>query len=144
LGRVGGGPTIGDGANSNLPPSLTFLTRPNTGRHVVNKQLCVGAGVVALALSLAVSPVLAQAVTKGNEGTGKAAASTSASNQTERGPDAGQTGIGPRGTKVAPSTQASNTPGQPGQPATDQTGVEPRGTKVAPSTNPGQSGEQTR
>ena len=60
-------------------------------------------------------------------------------NQTEKGPQSGQTGVGTRGTKVAPST----TPGQPNQPATAETGVEPRGTKVAPSTNPGQSGQQT-
>ena len=112
----------------------------------MKRQLFARAAITAFALSFALaSPVLAQTITKGGgEGTGKAAASTSARNQTEQGPDAGQTGTGPRGTKVAPSTEASNESGQPGQPTAAQTGVEPRGTKVAPSTNPGQSGEQKR
>lgn len=111
----------------------------------MKQQLLARGAITAFALSFALaSSVFAQAITKGGEGTGKAAASTSARNQTEQGPDAGQTGTGPRGTKVAPSTEASNEPGQPGQPTAGQTGVEPRGTKVAPSTNPGQSGEQAR
>ncbi len=63
-----------------------------------------------------------------------------AANQTEEGPQPGQTGVGQRGTKVAPST----TPGQPQQPMTAETGVPPRGTKVAPTTTPGHGGEQTR
>lgn len=66
-------------------------------------------------------------------------AGQNAANQTETGPQPGQTGAGERGTKVAPSTE----PGQPSQPTTAQTGVGPRGTKVAPSTNPGQAGQQT-
>ena len=64
----------------------------------------------------------------------------SVANETEKGPQAGQTGVEPRGTKVAPSTETSETQ----QPAAGETGVPPRGTKVGPSTNPGQEGSQTR
>jgi hypothetical protein len=107
----------------------------------MQKRLFTRSGAVVLALSFGmVSPVLAQAITKGAEGVGTGNSSTSAMNQNEQGPDAGQTGIGQRGTKVAPSTE----PGKPSQPKTADTGVQPRGTKVAPSTNPGQSGEQMR
>jgi hypothetical protein len=64
----------------------------------------------------------------------------SAANDTEQGPPAAKTGVEPRGTKVAPSTEAN----QAQQPATGDTGTPPRGTKVAPSTNPGQEGSQTQ
>lgn len=63
-----------------------------------------------------------------------------AANQTEQVPDKTKTGVGPRGTKVAPSTARN----QPKQPRTAETGTPPRGTKVAPSTTPGQQGSQTR
>ena len=106
----------------------------------MNQRLCTRFGAAILAVSFGmISPVLAQAITKGPEGTGTAARATSTTDQNEQGLAAGQTGTGERGTKVAPSTE----PGQPSQPKTAETGVEPRGTKVAPSTSPAQSG-QTR
>lgn len=109
-------------------------------RAVVRKKRFARAGSAILALSFGmVSPGLAQAIPKGAEGTGNGTRATSATDQTGQGPAAGQTGTGPRGTKVAPSTE----PGQPTEPKAAQTGVEPRGTKVAPSTSPGQSGEPT-
>ncbi len=43
----------------------------------------------------------------------------------------GNTGAGPRGTKVGPSTEPGAAPPSP---SATQTGVPPRGTKVAPST----------
>jgi hypothetical protein len=63
----------------------------------------------------------------------------SAANETDQTP-AGKTGVEPRGTKVAPSTE----PNQAQQPATAETGTPPRGTKVAPSTTPGQQSHQTQ
>jgi hypothetical protein len=83
-----------------------------------------GAAVLALSFAM-VSPVLAQAITKDNgAGTGKMT-------ETEKaGRSAGQN-----------SADAST---EPRQPTTAQTGVEPRGTKVAPSTNPGETGEKAR
>lgn len=65
------------------------------------------------------------------------ARSAVAADQSGQGPQAGQTGVGQRGTEVAPSTNPSQTT----QPATHQTGVEPRGTEVGPSTTPKQEGQ---
>jgi hypothetical protein len=78
-----------------------------------------GAAILALSFAM-VSPVFAQAITKDNgAGTGKMT-------ETE---------------KAARNSDAST---EPRQPTTAQTGVEPRGTKVAPSTNPGETGEKAR
>ncbi len=63
----------------------------------------------------------------------------SAANENEQGGQPGQTGVGERGSKVAPSTA-----GQSDQPKTGQTGVGERGSKVAPSTNPAQGGQESR
>ena len=97
----------------------------------MNKRLFTQYGAAVLALSFAiVSPAFAQAITKENGvGTGKTA-------ETEQGgqpnqPKTAETGVPPRGTKVAPSTE----PGQAPQPKTAETGVPPPGTKVGPSTN---------
>jgi hypothetical protein len=49
-------------------------------------------------------------------------------NVTEQSMKAGETGVAPRSTKVAPSREIN----QPSQPKTAETGVPPRGTKVAP------------
>jgi hypothetical protein len=93
----------------------------------------------AFALSWALmAPVLAQNIQDGSKSTGSKSTTSTAANDIETGPQAGQTGAGERGTKVAPST----TPGQPSQPMTADTGVEPRGTKVAPSTDPTQGGQE--
>ena len=102
----------------------------------MNKRLFTRSGAAILVLSFAaVSPVFAQAITKDNGvGTGKTAETEQRAQPSQ--PMAEQTGVPPRGTKVAPSTTA----GQPAQPETAETGVPPTGTKVAPSTNSGQSG----
>ena len=50
--------------------------------------------------------------------------------------DAEKTGVGPRGTKVAPSTDPTLTT-NPASPPASTTGVQPRGTKAGPSTDPG-------
>ncbi|HJS86850.1 MAG TPA: hypothetical protein VJ779_15450 [Acetobacteraceae bacterium] len=57
-----------------------------------------------------------------------------------RGPE--DTGAGPRGTPVAPSTNPS-VPGHATTPPASTTGVPPRGTPVAPSTKPGAATNQT-
>lgn len=105
----------------------------------MNTRLFGRSTAAALALSWALAaPVLAQNIQGGAAGTNNNT-STSA-NQTETGPQAGQTGAGQRGTEVSPST----TPGQSKQPRTAQTGVPPRGTEVSPSTNPTQGGHQNQ
>jgi hypothetical protein len=76
-----------------------------------------GAAILALSFAM-VSPVFAQAITKDNgAGTGKM-------------------------TETEKAARDAST--EPRQPTTAQTGVEPRGTKVAPSTNPGETGEKAR
>ncbi len=94
----------------------------------MNGRFSSRAAVIAVGLALGVAPALAQNV-QGNTGNSK-------TNDTA-GMQASQTGAGPRGTTVGPSTE----PGQPNQPATAETGVPPRGTKAAPSTNPAQGGQ---
>lgn len=65
-----------------------------------------------------------------------ALAQTSSGSQPGGASDTARTGVGPRGTPVAPSTD----PGLAGQStssAPSQTGAGPRGTPAAPSTQPG-------
>ena len=102
----------------------------------MDKRTFTRSGAAILALSLAmVSPVFAQAISKENGvGTGKTAETKQGAQPNQ--PTTSQTGVPPRGTKVAPSTE----PGQPPQPMTAETGVPPRGTKVAPSTPPSPNG----
>ena len=98
-------------------------------RPVVNTRLSARFGAAVLALSFGViSPVLAQAIPKGDTGTGKPNESEqTVRSKTERG--------GPGQSSSASAEQ---------QPTTAQTGVGPRGTQVGPSTSPGESGVRTR
>jgi len=60
--------------------------------------------------------------------------------------DAEKTGVGQRGTKVAPSTDPTLTT-NPASPPASTTGATPRGTKAGPTTSPGsptQTPGQTR
>jgi len=61
--------------------------------------------------------------------------------------DTDKTGAGPRGTRVAPSSNPTLST-NPASPPESTTGVGPRGTKAAPSTEPGaptnQNPQQTR
>jgi hypothetical protein len=63
-----------------------------------------------------------------------AAGQNVAANESQAPPTASppSTGVPPRGTKVAPSTNAA----EASEVQAEQTGQGPRGTKVAPSTNP--------
>ena len=54
---------------------------------------------------------------------------------TNIGPDQSKTGAGPRGTKVAPSTDPGTSAGQTSS-SSSQTGTGQRGTKAGPSTEP--------
>ena len=54
---------------------------------------------------------------------------------TNIGHDKSKTGAGPRGTKVAPSTDPGTSAG-PTSSSSEETGKGPRGTKAAPSTEP--------
>jgi hypothetical protein len=82
---------------------------------------------VSLALALALSgalvaPALAQQQPGGVSGT-------------NIGPDKSKTGSGPRGTKVAPSTDPGTSAG-PTSSSSEETGKGPRGTKSGPTTEP--------
>ena len=58
-------------------------------------------------------------------------------------PDQSKTGAGPRGTKVAPSTDPGTSAG-PTSSSPSQTGMGPRGTKAGPTTEPSNDAMQKK
>lgn len=70
------------------------------------------------------------------------AATTTGTGEPQNTLNAGNTGVGPRGTAVAPSTQPGADTGN--TMASSQTGTPPRGTATGPSTQPGANQKQNQ